>query len=66
MSASIRFFVYELERDALELRKHGVPIRLQQQPLRVLVMLTERPGEIITREHTASRITRSHLAYYAS
>ncbi len=51
MSARIRFGVYELDRDALELRKHGLPIRLQQQPLRVLVMLTERPGEIVTRAH---------------
>src|ERR1700722_19474794 len=56
MSASIRFGVYELERDALELRKHGVPIRLQQQPLRVLVMLTDRPGEIITREQLQEHI----------
>jgi eukaryotic-like serine/threonine-protein kinase len=56
MSASIRFGVYELERDGLELRKHGVPIRLQQQPLRVLVMLTERPGEIITREQLQEHI----------
>jgi DNA-binding winged helix-turn-helix (wHTH) protein len=56
MSASIRFGVYELQRDALELRKHGVPIRLQQQPLRVLVMLTEHPGEIITREQLQEHI----------
>src|SRR6202167_3734709 len=56
MSASIRFDVYELDRDAQELRKHGVPIRLQQQPFRVLVMLTERPGEIITREQLQEHI----------
>jgi DNA-binding winged helix-turn-helix (wHTH) protein len=49
MSGSIGFGMYELDRDGLALRKHAVPIRLQQQPLRVLVMLTERPGEIINR-----------------
>jgi DNA-binding winged helix-turn-helix (wHTH) protein len=56
MSARIRFGVYELDRDAPELSKHGVPVRLQQQPLRVLVMLTERPGEIVTREQLQERI----------
>jgi eukaryotic-like serine/threonine-protein kinase len=56
MPSSIRFGVYELRLDALELRKHGVPIRLQQQPLRVLVMLTDRPGEIITREQLQDHI----------
>ena len=36
MPDKIRFGVYELDRDAMELRKHGVTIRLQEQPLRVL------------------------------
>ena len=56
MSGRIRFGVYELDRDALELSKHGVPLRLQQQPLRLLVMLTERPGEIVTREQLREHI----------
>ncbi|MGA8554428.1 MAG: winged helix-turn-helix domain-containing protein [Candidatus Acidiferrales bacterium] len=33
-----------------ELRKHGLRVRLQEQPVRVLVMLLERPGEVIGRE----------------
>lgn len=33
-----------------ELRKHGLRIRLQVQPLQVLGMLLERPGEVVTRE----------------
>jgi hypothetical protein len=36
MLGKIHFGVYELDRDAMELRKHGVPIRLQEQPFRVL------------------------------
>ena len=56
MPGKIRFGVYELDRDAMELRKHGVPLRLQEQPFRVLAMLTERPGEIITREQLQERI----------
>ncbi len=56
MAGKIRFGVYELDRDAMELRKHGVPIRLQEQPFRVLAMLAERPGEIVTREQLQERI----------
>ena len=40
----------------MELRKHGVPIRLQDQPLRVLAALLERPGEIVTREELREQI----------
>jgi Tol biopolymer transport system component/DNA-binding winged helix-turn-helix (wHTH) protein len=56
MSGKIRFGRYELDRDAMELRKDGVLVRLQDQPLRVLAMLTERPGETITREQLQERI----------
>ena len=56
MSGKIRFGVYELDRDAMELRKHGAVLRLQEQPLRVLAMLAERPGEVISREQLQQRI----------
>ena len=56
MPGKIRFGVYELDLDAMELRKHGVPIRLQEQPFRVLAMLAERPGEVITREQLQEQI----------
>jgi DNA-binding winged helix-turn-helix (wHTH) protein/Tol biopolymer transport system component len=52
----LQFGVYELDRDAMELRKHGVIVHLQEQPLRVLVTLVERPGEIVTREELQQRI----------
>ena len=55
MPGKIRFGVYELDRDAMELRKHGVTVRLQEQPLRVLAALVERPGEIVTREELQAR-----------
>ena len=56
MLGKLQFGVYELDRDAMELRKHGVTIRLQEQPLRVLATLVERPGEIVTREELQQRI----------
>ena len=40
----------------MELRKHGHRIRLQDQPLLVLVALLEHPGEIVTREQLQERI----------
>jgi DNA-binding response OmpR family regulator len=49
MLGKLQFGVYELDRDAMELRKCGVPLRLQEQP-RNLAALVERPGEIVTRE----------------
>jgi DNA-binding winged helix-turn-helix (wHTH) protein len=56
MPGKIKFGVYELDADSPELRKHGVVVRLQEQPLRVLVALTERPGEIVTREELQTLI----------
>jgi DNA-binding winged helix-turn-helix (wHTH) protein len=56
MSDKIRFGVYELDCDAPELRKHGVPLRLQDQPLRVLSLLAGRPGEIVSREELQEQI----------
>ena len=56
MSGKIRFGVYELDRDAMELRKHGALIRLQEQPFRVLAMLAERPGEVVTRDQLQEHI----------
>ena len=56
MADKVRFGVYELDREALELRKHGVRLRLQDQPLQVLTALVERPGEVVTREQLQQRI----------
>jgi DNA-binding winged helix-turn-helix (wHTH) protein len=56
MARKICFGVYELDRDAMELRKRGVLIRIQEQPFRVLVMLAERPGETVTREELQEQI----------
>ena len=56
MAGKIHFGVYDLDRDAMELRKHGVLIRLQEQPFRVLAILAERPGEIVTREELQEQI----------
>src|SRR5919205_595827 len=53
---SIKFGVYEVDLDEGEVRKSGIRIKVQQQPLKVLEVLLERPGELVTREQLHSRI----------
>lgn len=45
-----RFGVFELDREAMELRKRGVLIKLQDQPFRILCALLDSRGEIVSRE----------------
>ena len=49
-SPPLCFGVFELDPRAGELRKKGMKVRLQGQPVEILVMLLERPGETVTRE----------------
>jgi len=51
-----RFGIFELDLAAGELRKKGVKLRLQEQPLQVLAALLERAGEIVTREELQQRL----------
>jgi eukaryotic-like serine/threonine-protein kinase len=44
------FGVFEVDVHAGELRKHGVRVKLQDQPFRILLHLIERPGELVSRE----------------
>jgi eukaryotic-like serine/threonine-protein kinase len=53
---SIKFGVYEVDLDDGEVRKSGVRIKVQQQPFKVLQVLLEHPGELVTREQLHSRI----------
>ena len=50
VSAVVRFDAFEVDVQAGELRKDGRRIRIQEQPLRVLSLLLERVGEVVTRE----------------
>ena len=46
----IRFRAFELDRQTAELWKNGTKLKLQGQPIAVLTLLLERPGELVTRE----------------
>jgi TolB-like protein/Tfp pilus assembly protein PilF len=58
-SRVFRFDVFELDTHAGELRKRGVKLRLQGQPLQVLATLLNRPGDLVTREELRAQIWRS-------
>jgi TolB-like protein/Tfp pilus assembly protein PilF len=48
--ASIRFGEFELNEQTLELSLNGAPVRIQQQPARVLAFLLNHRGTLVTRE----------------
>src|SRR5713226_3229583 len=52
----LHFGVFEVDLKACELRKHGLRLKLAEQPFQVLVVLLENPGEIITREELRNRL----------
>jgi TolB-like protein/DNA-binding winged helix-turn-helix (wHTH) protein/Flp pilus assembly protein TadD len=52
----VRFGTYEVSFQSGEVRKAGVRIRVQQQPLKLLEVLLEHPGEVVTREELRSRV----------
>ena len=52
----LSFGVFELDLRAGELRKHGLRVRLQEQPFQVLATLTEHPGEVVTREKLQKKL----------
>src|SRR5580658_4705792 len=51
-----RFGVFEADPASGELRKRGIRIKLHSQHFQVLVMLLERPAEVITREEMRLRL----------
>src|SRR5581483_808891 len=52
----IRFGPFELDTRAGELTKRGRRILLQEQPFRILLMLLERPGDVVLREEIRKRL----------
>ena len=52
----IRFGFFEVDTRSGELRRQGSKVNLQEQPFRALVLLLERPGEVVTREELNKRL----------
>src|SRR5271163_2378088 len=53
---TIRFGAFEADLHSGEVRKSGNRIKLQDQPFKVLQILLERPGNLVTREELQTRI----------
>ncbi len=55
-SGRYRFSVFEVDSASGELLRQGVRVKLQEQPFRLLVLLLERPGEVVTREELRGQL----------
>src|SRR6266478_6801205 len=55
-SSTIRFGTFEVNSQTGELRQRGQKVKLQEQPLQVLVALLEPSGEVVTREELRSKL----------
>jgi Tol biopolymer transport system component/DNA-binding winged helix-turn-helix (wHTH) protein len=51
-----RFGTFEVNARSGELRKQGVRIKIQEQPLRVLAVLLQQPFDVVTREELRAQI----------
>lgn len=58
-SRTRRFGVFEVDLRAGELRRSGLKVRLQEQPMQVLALLLERPGEVVSREDLRNRLWKA-------
>jgi len=52
----VRFGTYEVSLHSGEVRKSGLRIRVQQQPMKLLEILLERRGEVVSREELRGRV----------
>jgi pentatricopeptide repeat protein len=52
----VRFGSFEADIYTRELRKHGMKLKVQEQPFQVLAMLLAHPGELVTREEIRSKL----------
>src|SRR6202140_5174723 len=55
-SKMVRCGVFEIDLKAFELRKHGLRLKLAEQPFQILAILLEQPGEVITRDELRERL----------
>ena len=56
----VQFGVFELDLTRGDLYKGGVKVKLQEQPLKILQILLENPGQIVSREELQKRLWPSN------
>src|SRR5437899_3365368 len=53
---AVSFGPFEVNFGSQDIRKHGIRIKLQEQPFRILAMLLEHPGQLVTREELRHKL----------
>jgi len=53
---AVKFGVFELDLEAGELHKNGLKVRLQEQPYRLLALLVERQGDVVSRDELREQL----------
>lgn len=53
---TVRFGPFQVSLETGELRRKGLKVRLQDHPFRVLALLIERPGQVVTRQELREAI----------
>jgi DNA-binding winged helix-turn-helix (wHTH) protein/tetratricopeptide (TPR) repeat protein len=56
-----RFGLFEVDLTSGELRKHGLKVKVPRQSFRILAMLLERPGQVVTREELKRELWPDHV-----
>src|SRR6516162_8274901 len=51
-----RFGLFEADLEQGTLTRQGTPVKLQEQPFRILALLLEAPGEVLSREDLRKRV----------
>ena len=52
----LRFGPYEVDLRSGEVHKHGIRLKLQDQPFQVLALLLQHPGEVVTRDEFRQKL----------
>jgi TolB-like protein/Flp pilus assembly protein TadD len=60
----VRFGTFEVDLETRELRKHGLHVRLEEKPFRILELLLEQPGRVVTRRTLRQKLwPDTHVGY---
>ncbi len=55
-TGTMRFGAFEVDLRSGEVYKHGIRLKLQDQPFQVLAVLLEHPGDLVTREELRQKL----------
>ncbi len=60
----VRFGTFEVDLESRELRKHGMQVRLEEKPFRILESLLEQAGRVVTRKALRDKLwPDTHVGY---